>query len=211
MIYFDIDDTLFNTRDALVRAIAKEGYLVEHQEYIGNHNCDSDILNRVHSNPASFLFDAEIFEGVYEFLAWLRANDVKLGVCSHRGMFAEGRDITVDQLARHDLLKFFDGDQLWFPHHEHKLEYLDGASRISGVVPKQYMLVDDAPIHRFLTEGNIPMLRSSLGSVVVFDRPWNQNVAGKRFSAYDLRDAHKLLEWYNWSNEAYTSESVAQQ
>lgn len=193
-IVFDLDDTLFDTRAEMVDCFAEFGHSVDHiKGYITKHNAPEDILLKVLSR-AKFMTTGKLFEGAFDLLSRLVNSGEDVRVCTHRGYHPDGASFTHSQLLNHGIL-----NTLIPESHVYCLDpadYKDKFAFLDSVLDAPYVLVDDHPA--------MSGLNGLYGSLVVYDRPWNQeSLLVPRIMGYDTYTDAFLLQQLDKSKRRF--------
>ncbi len=167
-IFFDMDDTLCNTRSWMEKFASILGYtkFTPDLYHIERQDVPPHIIEFALSE-ARFMLDAEPIDIMIPTLHLLKCRGHALHICTHRGYHDKGIEYT-DRWLTDRLVREFFTDIHCIDGKEHpcKLKYLD-------TVSSNYKLVDD----------NAPNLVGENGSVVLFTRPWNAKRNGPRISS----------------------------
>lgn len=164
IIYWDLDDTLVDTRQVLVDEIkAKFDFDAPELVYLDRHNTNG-YLDRV-MQTADFMGKTPVNASVLATLLSVIENcpQVQHGIATHRGYHPDGAKLTapvIDAIpVRFDSVQFIDP-----VHYRDKMAYL---RELHG--PDDFIiLVDDNTYYDHALYPNTVTL--------LMDKPWNQNV-----------------------------------
>jgi hypothetical protein len=175
-IVFDMDDTLFDTRAEMVACFAEFGHDLRNVPgYVTKHNAPEEILVSV-LGRARFMTTGKMFDGAFDLLKRLVHAGADVRICTHRGYHADGLKHTHTQLFEHKIL-----NTLIPEHHVYCLDpaqHKDKFAFLDAELKSPYVLIDDNP--------DLSGDRGRYGSLVVFDRPWNQeSLIVPRIMGYD--------------------------
>lgn len=181
VVVFDLDDTLVETRSWFNDFITMLGYPIPKTDsyHLDKHGIPEHVIQFA-LNEGAFMAHAKPVPFLQSTLSYLKAAGIQIAFCTHRGYHHKAADYTEAWFHINHLLGYMDNihiiDALEYPC---KLEYLDQHF-------DDYVLVDDHPKNT----------NSKRGKVIVYDRPWNQNILARRIT--DLRQLPKALE-YAWN------------
>ena len=172
-LVFDLDDTLFDTNTWISNWLVQNGHEAKDpNSFALPKSVPKSVADELFS-AAEFMLKADPLPHFHKMKEFYDNHDVLY--CTHRGYVRHGLNFTVQQLCQHLKPVLHVGDAelerkvrisshvIASEHYPCKLEYLDSA------IGQPYVLVDDNP----------KQTESELGTVIVFDKPWNKSVKSK--------------------------------
>ena len=182
-IVFDLDDTLFETRNWFRKYFAVLGIKYpQTNDYFLDKHVDPKVI-KFALDQGSYMTEAEPVEGAAHYVNRLLSAGYDVHYATHRGYHLEAGELTIQSLYRHDLLKsgvdliVIDPSQC-----PCKMKLLDEMF-------DKYVFVEDMPTG----------VRTCKGQTIIYDRPWNRDITNApRISGLDgLMSAIENLIWFN--------------
>ena len=183
VIIFDLDDTLFETRNWFRKYFAVLGIeYPQTNDYFLDKHVDPKVI-KFALDHGSYMTEAEPVEGAAHYVNRLLSAGYDVHYATHRGYHGKAGELTIQSLYRHDLLKsgvdliVIDPSQC-----PCKMKLLDEMF-------DKYVLVEDMP------KG----VRTCKGQTIIYDRPWNRTLTNApRISGLGgLMSAIENLTWFN--------------
>lgn len=163
-VYFDLDDTLFKTRDELAHYLFEDfGFVAPDDVFLTMENTNGHIKKIL--DDAYFMLSTSPCESKMALLDTIReefGNRVSLNFCTHRGYHKKGRTYTETAMYCHGL-EFERQIYLCAYRMPDKMEFL--RTRNTG----NLILIDDNPV---FGGGS----KQSYASIYVVDKPWNKHL-----------------------------------
>lgn len=164
-IYFDLDDTLFDTISELRKYLLNNhGFVSPVDSFLTLENTNG-LIQHVLDNPM-FMKTVNPYPEMVDLLNNIRneyGNSVSINCCSHRGYHPLGVQYTLSLLLKHNL--HFDDKVFLNPYKDpDKIKYLR-----SSVNTNNLMLIDDNPKFDVSDE-------TYDVDVYVIDKPWNNTL-----------------------------------
>jgi hypothetical protein len=165
IIFFDLDDTLFDT-SATLRYQLKTLFNQEYpaNPFAPNYKTSPELYKLI--GEASNMAISELYVPLQNINSWMRDMrgyyDVKFGICSHRGFTPLGEKYSTMRFRElgltWDYLHFIKSEE-----HPNKIDFLN-----TTYPGENWILVDDRP----LRDNSIPVPKNCL----VMDQIWNQSL-----------------------------------
>ncbi|QYW04537.1 hypothetical protein pEaSNUABM14_00212 [Erwinia phage pEa_SNUABM_14] len=159
-IFFDLDDTFFETHPVMRKKLADKGVTIGEGEYITPENGGihfSEILN-----SPTFMLDARMRQYAKGTLEYLVQQGYSVGVCTHRGYHELGTRYS--RLAMRGLLHVIDHFHVISPMiYPDKIAFLDSVHGAGN-----YLLVDDKP--KWNGAEKLP------DNIMLFNQGWNKHI-----------------------------------
>lgn len=177
-IFFDLDDTFFETHPEMRKLLFAKGVIIGEGEYITPENggtAFSDILN----NP-TFMLSAPMRRYAQNILEHLNDVGHSIGVCTHRGYHDLGSRYS--RLAMRGMLHRIDHFHVINPTvYPDKVAFLDSVHGAGN-----YLLVDDKP--KWNGAQQLP------SNIMLFTQGWNEHIDHPyRISSFQRRHFLKTL------------------
>ncbi|EBY9527650.1 hypothetical protein D5P86_01545 [Salmonella enterica subsp. enterica serovar Infantis] len=178
-IFFDMDDTAFDTHNFMLCYLMNFGIYPGTDTYITPRNGKQPFIDML--EDGSFMFKADMRPYFIQTVAMLVRDGFSVGVCTHRGYHDKGERYTRKALSKH--LSLFD--------HIHCLSSREYPDKIAYLNEKYgegtWILVDDNPVtsvrDSFTGVGIPPVLPKN---VLLFDKGWNAHINHPhRISSFD--------------------------
>lgn len=186
-IFFDMDDTAFDTHNFMLCYLMNWGIYPGSDTYITPENGGQPFVDML--ADGRFMLQANMRDYFIQTVAMLVRDGFSVGICTHRGYHAKGERYTRKALEKHlslfDHIHCLDGRE-----HPDKIKFLD-ATYGEG----NYILVDDNPItavrDSFTRVGSHVTLPHN---VLLFDKGWNMHVEHPhRINSFDRQHFLKNL------------------
>lgn len=186
-IFFDMDDTAFDTHNFMLCYLMNFGIYPGTDTYITPENGHEPFVEML--NDGRFMLEANMRDYFIQTVAMLVREGFSVGICTHRGYHAKGERYTRKALAKH--LSLFDHIHcLDSREHPNKIDYLNA---VYG--EGTWILVDDNPVtavrDSFTRVGESVSLPRN---IMLFDKGWNMHVGHPhRISSFDRQHFLKNL------------------
>ena len=183
VIVFDLDDTLFETRNWFRKYFTVLGIKYpQTNDYFLDKDVDPKVI-KFALDCGFYMTEAEPVEGAAHYVNRLLSAGYDVHYATHRGYHEKAGELTIQSLYRHDLLKSVVSLIVIDPSRcPCKMKVLDEMF-------DKYVLVEDMP------KG----VRTCKGQTIIYDRPWNRSITNApRISGLDgLMSAIENLIWFN--------------
>jgi 5'(3')-deoxyribonucleotidase len=174
VIVFDLDDTLFETRQWFIQFLNIMGYIVPDTNLYHLETLVPAHLIEFALREAPFMVHARPAPHIHAIFSFLALRNYAVAFCTHRGYHPNGVEYSKTQLRNNGLQgELHCIDPKTYPC---KLEYLDQ-------IFEDYVLVDDRPSN----------LSSANGKVIIYSRPWNLD-SDHHLRIENLTQLPRLLE-----------------
>ena len=183
VIVFDLDDTLFETREWFEKYLNVMGVAYPQTDKFHIDEFVDPKLIQFALDQGSFMTEAKPVEGAQHYINRLIAAGYTTGFCTHRGYHPKGGEKTIQGLYKWDLMiEGFEGVVLDSKVYPCKMKFLD-------TLHSKYVLIEDKPT----------AVRTAKGQVIIYDRPWNRNItnAPRIYGLDGLMPAIENLTWPN--------------
>lgn len=183
VIVFDLDDTLFETREWFKKYFKVLG--VEYpqtNEYYLDKFVDPKVIKFALDHGA-FMTEADPVEGAAHYINRLVTAGYHVHYATHRGYHEKADEFTIQSLYKHGLLK-------------------SGVDLIvidPGLCPCKMRVLDEMFDKYVLVEDMPKGVRTCKGQTIIYDRPWNRSITNTpRISGLNgLMSAIEKLIWFN--------------
>ena len=183
VIVFDLDDTLFETREWFKKYLNVMGIeYPQTDDYHIEKYVDSGLI-KFALDQGSFMTEAMPVKGAQHCINRLISAGYTTGFCTHRGYHPKAVGKTIQGFYKWDLMiEGFEGVVLDPRVYPCKMKFLD-------TLHSKYVLVEDRPT----------AVRTAKGQVIIYDRPWNRNItnAPRIYGLDGLMPAIENLIWFN--------------
>ena len=183
VIVFDLDDTLFETREWFKKYLNVMGVAYPQTDKFHIDEFVDPKLIQFALDQGSYMTEAKPVEGAQHYINRLIAAGYTTGFCTHRGYHPKAGEKTIQGLYKWDLMiEGFEGVVLNPKVYPCKMKFLD-------TLHSKYVLVEDKPT----------AVRTAKGQVIIYDRPWNRNItnAPRIYGLDGLMPAIENLTWFN--------------